>query len=114
MVQIWHPTSAETCMWGKQPAAMLAIYTSRGVAPEVNLRERISHMPSQSLNKAEPTLALKPRGDTTRSLKQGYQWPQKMDMCPTKIFKKMYSRSYHYPFSTTMFAFVFISSLHVN
>ena len=77
-------SSAETRMWGKRPAAMLAICTGRGVAPEVNLRERISHMPPQSSNKAEPTLALKPRGDVTRSLKQGYQWPQKWT-CPTKI-----------------------------
>ena len=77
VVQIQHPTSPETCMWGKQPAAMLAIYTSRGVAPEVNLREHMSCTPPQSLNKAEPTLALKPIGDVTRSLKQGYQWPQK-------------------------------------
>ena len=45
--------SAETGMWGKQPADMLAIYTGRGVALEVNLRECISHMPPQSLNKAE-------------------------------------------------------------
>ena len=29
------------------------------------------------MNKAEPTLALKPRGDITRNPKQGYQWPQK-------------------------------------
>ena len=49
----------------------------RGVAPEVNLRERISCTSPQSSNKAEPTLALKPRGDVTRSLKQGYQWPHK-------------------------------------
>ena len=77
MVQIQHPTSAETPMWGKQPAAMLAIYTSRGVAPEMNLSKHISCMSPQSSNKAEPTLALKPRGDVTRSLKQGYQWPQK-------------------------------------
>ena len=35
------PTSAETHMWGKQLAAMLAIYTDRGVTPEVNLRECI-------------------------------------------------------------------------
>ena len=28
------------------------------------------------MNKAEPTLALKPRGDVTRNPKQGYQWPQ--------------------------------------
>ena len=77
MVQIWHPTSAETHMWGKRLAAMLAIYTGRGVTPEVNLRECISYMPPQSLNKAEPTLALKPRGDITRSVEQGYQWSQK-------------------------------------
>ena len=55
---------------------MLALLTGKGVAPEVNLRERILRMPPQSLNKAEPTLALKPR-DVTRSLKQGYQWPHK-------------------------------------
>ena len=37
----------------------------------------ISRMPSPSVNKAEPTLALKPRGDITRSPKQGYQWAHK-------------------------------------
>ena len=31
---------AETHMWGRQLAAMLALYTDKGVAPEVNLRER--------------------------------------------------------------------------
>ena len=66
---------------------MLAIYTGRGVTPEVNLRERISHMPPQSSNKAEPTLALKPRGDVTRGPKQGYQWPQKWT-CVQQKFKK--------------------------
>ena len=34
------------------------------------------------------TLALKPRGDVTRSPKQGYQWPHKKDSCPPKITKK--------------------------
>ena len=34
------------------------------------------------------SLALKPRADVTRSPKQGYQWPQKKDSCPTKIFFK--------------------------
>ena len=33
------------------------------------------------------TLALKPRGDVTRSPKQGYQWPHKKDLCPPKIKK---------------------------
>ena len=72
---------------GKRPAAMLAIYTGRGVAPEVNLREHISHTPLQSLNKAEPTLALKPRGDITRSPKHGCQWSQKWTCVQQKIFK---------------------------
>ena len=77
-------------MWGKQPAAMLAIYTGRGVTPEVNLREHISCMPLQSSNKAEPTLVLKPRGDVTRSPKQGYQWPQKWTCVQQKLKKKKY------------------------
>ena len=75
-------------MWGKRPAAMLAIYTGRGVAPEVNLKECISRTPPQSLNKAEPTLALKPRGDVTRSPKQGYQWPQEWTCVQQKLKKK--------------------------
>ena len=79
-------------MWGKQLAAMLAIYTGRGVAPEVNLRERISHMPPQSSNTAEPTLALKPRGDITRSPKQGYQWPHKWTCVQQKFKKKKKDR----------------------
>ena len=88
VVQIWHPTSAETRMWGKRLAAMLAIYTGRGVTPEVNLWEHISCMSPQSSNKAEPTLALKPRGDVTRSPKQGYQWPQKWTCVQQKFVLK--------------------------
>ena len=49
-------------------AAMLAIRMLAGVAPEVNLSQAQIRL---------PTLALKPRGDITRSPKQGYQ-------CPTK------------------------------
>ena len=62
---------------------------SAGVTPEVNLRECETHMPPPSANKAEPTLALKPTEDVTRSPKQGYQWPHKKDSCPPKKnFKK--------------------------
>ena len=53
-------------------AAMLATKRLAGVAPEVNLRECITCMPLSCANKA-----LKPKGDVTRSPKQGYQWPQK-------------------------------------
>ena len=38
-----------------------------------------------SANKAEPTLALKPRGDVTRKPKQGYQWPQKRTCVGQKL-----------------------------
>ena len=63
--------------------AMLATKRSAGVAPEVNLRECITCTPPPSANKA--ALALKPRGEVTRSPKQGYQWPHKKDLCPPKI-----------------------------
>ena len=36
----------------------------------------ITFASAKIVNKAEPTLALKPRGDVTRNPKQGYQWPQ--------------------------------------
>ena len=90
---LWLKSGCWNTHVGKQPAAMLAIYTSRGVTPEVNLRERISHTPLQSSNKAEPTLALKPRGDLTRSLKQGYQWPQKWT-CVQQKFKRKKKECY--------------------
>ena len=65
-------------------AAMLAVKRSAGVAPEVNLRNSAQ----ARKNASESTLALKPRADVTRSPKQGYQWPNKKDMCPPKNFKK--------------------------
>ena len=63
---------------------------SAGVAPEVIFREHTSCMPPPSADKAEPTLALKPRGDITRSPKQGYQWPHRKDLCPRIFFKEEY------------------------
>ena len=66
-----------------------AIYTGRGVAPEVNLREYISRMPPQSSNKAEPTMALKPSGDVTRSLNRGISHP-KNGHVSNKNFKKIH------------------------
>ena len=50
----------------------------------------VTRMPLLSSNKAEPILALKLRGDVTRSPKQGYQWPHKKDSClPKFILKKI-------------------------
>ena len=76
---------------------MLATKRLARVAPEVDLGECTLHLPPQKSNKAEPTLALKPRGDVTRNPKQGYQWPQKRTCVSAKNFKKKkknYCQSY--------------------
>ena len=78
MVQIL-PLLKHAC--GESDQLLCWLYTP----PEVNLREHISCTPPQSSNKAELTLALKPRGDIT-SPKQGYEWPQKN--LRKKILKK--------------------------
>ena len=90
------PANASQVCGRDRSAAMLAAKRSAGVAPEMNLRECVTHMLLPSLNKAAP-LALKPRGDVTRSPKQGYQWSHKKDSCPPKIFKKInaYLRHIH-------------------
>ena len=69
---------------GKWPAAILAIKKLAGVALEVNLRECTLHLPLQKkLNKAEPTLALKPRGDP----KQGTSGPKMGHICLPKALQ---------------------------
>ena len=77
------PTSAHACreVTGRAPAAK----RSACVAPEVDLGECTFHLPLQKANKAEPTLALKPRGDVTRNTKQGYQWPPKRTCVRQKL-----------------------------
>ena len=84
-VQVRQPTSAETCMWGKGLAAMLALYTGKGVAPEVNLREHISHTPPQSLNKAVHSGFETQRRHHQKS-KTGVSVAPQMKMCPTIFF----------------------------
>ena len=70
----------------------LAVKRSGGVTPEADPRECTLHLPLQKMNKAEPTLTLKPRGDVTRNPKQGYRWPQKGHVS-AKNFKKNYTGS---------------------
>ena len=64
------------------------------VAPEVELGECTLHLPPQKANKAEPTLALKPRGDVTRNAKQGYQRPLKRTCVSAKNFLKKRKKSF--------------------
>ena len=66
---------------------MLAIYTGRGDAPEVNISECISHMPLQSSNKAADSGFETQRRHHQKS-KTGVSVAPKMDMCPTKILKE--------------------------
>ena len=76
---------------------MLAIYTGRGVAPQANLTERISHMPLPSANKAAHSGFETQRKHHQKS-KTGVSVAPKMDMCPTKILKK----------SVCMFRYLFL------
>ena len=48
----------------------------------------ITFTSAKQVNKAEPTLALKPRGDVTRNQKQGYQWPQNRTHVSVKNLKE--------------------------
>ena len=48
----------------------------------------ITFASTKIVNKAEHTLALKPRGDVTRNPKQGYQWPQKGHVSIKNFLKK--------------------------
>ena len=45
------------------------------IAPELNLRKHSTQVVKYTSKRS--TLALKPRADVIRSLKQGYQWPHK-------------------------------------
>ena len=59
------PTSAHAC--SEVTDCVPAVKRSACVAPEVDLRECTLHSPLQkSMNKAQPVMALKPRGDVTR------------------------------------------------
>ena len=64
-------------------AAMLAAKRLADIAPEVNLREYV-HLRQARIRL--PTLALKPRGDVTRSPKHRYQWYTKRTYVLQKKF----------------------------
>ena len=68
-------------MWGKGPAGMQALYTGKGVAPEVNRGERISCMPLSSVNVAH----FESQRRRHQTCEIGVSVAPKMDMCPRKI-----------------------------
>ena len=84
------------CMWEEpgQPCRIhtYTVYTSIGGKGKCHTRgesEESVVCRWGSMQVRESTLVLKPRADVTRSSKQGYQWPHKKDLCPTKFFKKI-------------------------
>ena len=68
----------------KDSVAMLTSIQSAGVAPEVNLRNSLHA--GDKARKRGIHLALRPRGDVSKTPKPRYQWPHKKDLCPLKSF----------------------------
>ena len=67
-------------------AAMLARYTGKDVTSEVNFRE-LYHICLCQVRIRLPTLALKPKGNVTRSKKQGCHSPHKWTCVQQKLLK---------------------------
>ena len=77
-------------------AVMLATRRSVGVAPEVNLREYVTHMPLPSMNKAVHS-GFKTQMRCHQKYKTGLSEAQQKDLCPPKIKKKVLSWSEYNP-----------------
>ena len=69
-----HSTSVKR-MWGKGPAAILAIQRLTAVTPQVNLR---LSMHAKKRTSEKSTLALKPRANASRSRNRGISGPTKL------------------------------------
>ena len=74
-------------MWGTATSHHSGRQRSAGVAPEVNLRERTSHMPPPSLNKAAHSGFETQRTLHQKSKNRGISGPIN-DMYPNFFFKK--------------------------
>ena len=83
-----------TCMWGSDRLCAGRQEVGKCSTRGESWGMYITFASAKITNKAEPTLALKPRGDITRNPKQGYQWPQKRTCVRQKLFKK--TKKTHY------------------
>ena len=81
------PTSTHAC--GEVTGCAPVTKRPACVAPEVDSGNAHYTGLHKKVNKAEPTLALKPRGDVTRNPKRGTSGPQKGHMS-AKNFKKKF------------------------
>ena len=84
------------CMWGSDwlhaGCQEISICSNRGGSHGMYIT-----FASGKVNKAEPTLALNPRGDVTRNPKQGYQWPSKRTCVRQKLFFKKHHLKHGHP-----------------
>ena len=76
-VQFWHP-SAEILMWGRWLATLLAKINRQ----RCHTRGELQRM---YITYASTKVVLKSRGDVSRNLKQGYQWPHKWTCVQQKL-----------------------------
>ena len=67
---------------------MLALYTGKGVAPEVNLRECISHTPLPKCNYGWPLWLWNPEGTPPEVQNWDVSGPTNVHTYPTKIILK--------------------------
>ena len=81
----FEPSLTSAHAYREMTDCVLASKRLASVAPEVDLRNVHYICHPKNVNKAEPTLALKPRGDITRNPKQGYQWRQKRTCVRQKL-----------------------------
>ena len=72
---------------GESDRLLCWLYTLAEVSHQRWISGNVYHVRLCKVQIRLSTLALKPRGDVTRSLKQGYQWPQKWT-CVQQKFKK--------------------------
>ena len=73
-----HPTSTETCMWGRQLAILVKVLHHRGIS-----RECISHTPPPSANEAAHS-GFETQRRCHQNSKTGVLVAPQMYMCPTK------------------------------
>ena len=72
---------------------MLTAKRLAGVAPEVNLRNHVTSTPLPSVNKAEPTLALKPRKMSPEVQNRGISGPTKRTDVQNKVISGLTKRT---------------------
>ena len=97
-----------TCMWGSDWLCAGCQEVGKCSTRGESLGMYITFASAKIANKAEPTLALKPRGDVTRNPKQGYQWPLKGHVSAKNFFLQLQCTELCIHYSIQMVILVFL------